>query len=111
MARCRPARSKRKVTGFRNVQRSIAKRQCISMGRAGKILGAATRRNPKLRKSGPPPPASAPPASASLWLEEGALAAWEQRYAAASIALATASTVSAKVCTACRAPCSPQLAT
>lgn len=42
--------ARKKVKGFRNVQRSIAARQGIGMQRAGKILGAATARNPTLRK-------------------------------------------------------------
>ena len=49
---------KKKVTGFKNVQADIAKRQGISKERAGAILAsaarkaspAAKRKNPKLRK-------------------------------------------------------------
>ena len=49
---------KKKVTGFKNVQADIAKRQGISKERAGAILASATRKagtsakrkNPKLKK-------------------------------------------------------------
>jgi hypothetical protein len=48
--RRKKATPKKKVKGFQNVQTSIAKRQGVSRERAGRILGAATRDNPKLRK-------------------------------------------------------------
>lgn len=44
------ARRRKKVKGFKNVSKSIARRQGISQKRANKILGAATARNPVLRK-------------------------------------------------------------
>lgn len=44
------AARKRKVRGFRNVQATIARKDGVSMARAGRILGAATKRNPTLRK-------------------------------------------------------------
>ena len=50
MAAKKRSAPKKKVKGFQNVQRSIAKRQGVSKERAGRILGAATRDNPTLRK-------------------------------------------------------------
>jgi hypothetical protein len=41
---------RRKVKGFKRNAAAIARRQGISRKRANKILGAATARNPKLRK-------------------------------------------------------------
>jgi hypothetical protein len=50
-SRRKGGRKKRKGSSSKkNVQRSIARRKGISMERAGKILGAATKRNPILRK-------------------------------------------------------------
>jgi hypothetical protein len=43
-------RKKKKVKGFKNVQADIARRKGISSERAGRILGAATRDNPILRR-------------------------------------------------------------
>ena len=50
--------TKKKITGFKNVQKKIAEEQNISMDRAGRILAARTRdaspaakrKNPKLKK-------------------------------------------------------------
>lgn len=40
----------KKVTGYQNVSKSIAKRQGVSKAAADRILGAATRDNPTLKK-------------------------------------------------------------
>jgi hypothetical protein len=43
-------RRKKKLKGFKRNAAAIARRQGISRKRANKILGAATARNPKLRR-------------------------------------------------------------
>jgi len=48
------AAKKRKVRGFKNVQKQIASRSGVSMERAGAILAASTRRaSPAAKKRNP----------------------------------------------------------